>query len=300
MKTITFLENEKEQENDKEYDNFGDTAKAESIGGYTETLFTSPKMGFIITRHVISRDTNIYWNFAVQSIRRYYKNIPIVVIDDNSNKEYVRSFNNYENVRIIDGQFKGRGELLPYVYLLSHRFFENALIMHDSVFIHRHINFNKLIRQNIKALPLWYFNADRENVQRRIQIASKLHNYYLLNNDLELLDATVNSFRQNIWNGWFGVQGFINLKFLNYIQQKYRITNLIPVIKTRTDRQCLERILGCIFSREFKVKDKHGIRKSLLGNIMRYQRWGYTLNNYIYDLKKNQITVPCVKIWTGR
>uniref|UniRef100_A0A6C0LJT1 Uncharacterized protein n=1 Tax=viral metagenome TaxID=1070528 RepID=A0A6C0LJT1_9ZZZZ len=297
MKNIIFTENDKEAENDKEME---DAEKAESVGGYTETLFASPKMGFIITRHVISRDTNIYWNFAVQSIRRYYKNLPIVVIDDNSNAEYVKGFNNYDNLRIIESPFKGRGELLPYIYLLSHQFFENALIMHDSVFIHRYINFSKLIRQNIKALPLWYFNADRENVQQRMQIASKLHNYHLLNSDLELSDSTINTFRQNTWQGWFGVQGFINLKFLIYIQHKYRITNLIPVIKTRPDRQCLERILGCIFSREFKVKDKRGIRKSLLGNIMRYQRWGYNLNNYIYDLKKNQITVPCVKIWTGR
>jgi len=305
MKTIIFTENETksesdESESDEEPENNRDTEKAESVGGYSESLFARPKMGFIITRHVINRDTNVYWNFAIQSIRRYYKNIPVVVIDDNSNKEHIRCFNDYENVRIIESQFKGRGELLPYIYLLSHQFFENALIMHDSVFIHRHINFNKLIKQNIKALPLWYFNADRENIERRIQIASKLHNYHLLNNDLELQDATINTFRQNTWQGWFGVQGFISLKFLIYIQNKYRITNLIPVVKTRGDRQCLERILGCIFSREFKVKDKRGIRKSLLGNIMRYQRWGYTLNNYIHDLKNDQITIPCVKIWTGR
>ena len=110
MKNIIFTENDKEAENDKEME---DAEKAESVGGYTETLFASPKMGFIITRHVISRDTNIYWNFAVQSIRRYYKNLPIVVIDDNSNAEYVKGFNNYDNLRIIESPFKGRGELLP-------------------------------------------------------------------------------------------------------------------------------------------------------------------------------------------
>lgn len=298
MTTITFTENNDYVEKD------------EGVEEYLETLFVPqkkrptlidpPKMGFILTRHVMSRETNAYWNFAVRSIRRFYKNVPIVIIDDNSKKEYVKSFNKYNNVRIIESAFKGRGELLPYVYLLSHRFFENALIMHDSVFLHRHICFNKIIKQNVKALPIWYFNADRENIQHRMQIASNLQNYHLLNNELELLDNTVNTFRQNTWNGWFGVQGFINLKFLIYIQQKYRITNLIPVIKTRTDRQCLERILGCIFSREFKAKDTHGVRKSLLGNIMKYQKWGYTLNNYLYDLKKNKITIPCVKIWTGR
>ena len=56
--------------------------------------------GFIITRHVNSELTNKYWNNCIQCIRRVYPYRKIVVIDDNSVKEHVVSFYNYENIDI--------------------------------------------------------------------------------------------------------------------------------------------------------------------------------------------------------
>jgi hypothetical protein len=271
----------------------------ENNDAYSETLFKTHKMGFIITRHVRDIQTNYYWNFAVQSIRKFYTHFPIVIIDDNSDYNFVRQFSEYHNVRIIASEFKGRGELLPYVYLLKHRFFDNALIMHDSVFIHKPINFLKVIKKGIKVLPIWYFNPDKENLEGRLRIASALNNSFLLKDDLQLTSVLMFG-QQHKWYGCFGVQSFINTQFLSYIEQKYKITNLIGVITCRSDRQCLERIMGCIFSKEFKVKDKHGIRKSLLGDIMKYQQFGYSLENYISDLKTNNIKKSFIKVWTGR
>ena len=72
--------------------------------------------GFIITRHVNSELTNKYWNNCVKCIRRFYPYRKIVIIDDNSNKDFVKSFYNFDNVEIIESKFPGRGELLPYYY----------------------------------------------------------------------------------------------------------------------------------------------------------------------------------------
>ena len=47
--------------------------------------------GFIITRHVNSEITNKYWNKCIQHIRINYPNKKIVVIDDNSKKEFLNS-----------------------------------------------------------------------------------------------------------------------------------------------------------------------------------------------------------------
>jgi hypothetical protein len=265
---------------------------------YSETLFKNKHMGFIITRHVYDVKTNYYWNFSVQSIRKHYPLMPIVIIDDNSNLNYVKEFNKYNNIKIINSEFKGRGELLPYLYLLKYRFFKNAVIMHDSVFIHKRINFDNIIKKGIKVLPLWYFHPDKENLIDRIKIASSLNNFLLLKNDLELTDSLM--FQMTKWYGCFGVQCFINLNFLFHIENKYKISNLINSITCRSDRQCLERIMGCIFSKEFQIKGKNGFRKSLLGNIMTYQRFGYSFEEYINDLKLNKIKKPVVKVWTGR
>ena len=92
--------------------------------------------GFIITRHVNSEKTNMYWNRCVRCIRTFYPLKKIVIIDDNSDQSFVKDEFNYRNVIHIQSEFPGRGELLPYYYFHKNKFFENAVIIHDSVFFH--------------------------------------------------------------------------------------------------------------------------------------------------------------------
>ena len=89
--------------------------------------------GFIITRHVNSETTNEYWNHCVKLIRSNYPHRKIIVIDDNSNYSFVKAHFNYKNVEIIQSEYPGRGELLPYVYYIRHKWFENAVIIHESL-----------------------------------------------------------------------------------------------------------------------------------------------------------------------
>ena len=46
------------------------------------------KIGFIILRHVNSELTNQYWIYCYQSIRKYPEQ-SILIIDDNSNYQYI-------------------------------------------------------------------------------------------------------------------------------------------------------------------------------------------------------------------
>jgi hypothetical protein len=249
--------------------------------------------GFIITRHINSETTNKYWNHAVKLLRTYYPYRKIIVIDDNSNQEFVKAEFDYKNVEIIQSEFPGRGELLPYYYFIKNKFFENAIILHDSVFFHTRFNFDLL--QNIDVIPLWFFHSDKENVSNTIKISKVLKNSYplqqkLSNNEVELMP-------KNKWYGCFGVQSYINHNFLMRIESKYGITNMISQIECRSDRCCLERIMGCIF---FTENPKIIKKKSLFGDIMVYQNWGYTFDEYNDNLKKGTIPKRVMKVWTGR
>jgi hypothetical protein len=252
------------------------------------------KFGFIITRHVNSEKTNRYWNHNVKLLRSLYPLIKIVIIDDNSDYNFVKSEFIYKNVEIIQSEFPGRGELLPYYYFLKYKFFANAIIIHDSVFLHKRINFEKL--NGINVMPLWFFYSDRENVENTKRIASYLKNNIIINNKVSN-EFNLLGMKTDKWFGCFGVQSYINLSFLERIQDKYNIINLIDAVRCRSDRCCLERIFGTIFFTEYPTLFS---MKSLLGNIMKYQRWGYTFDEYMTDLKKG--TIPCyvVKVWTGR
>ena len=84
--------------------------------------------GFIITRHVNSETTNRYWNHSVKILRTLYPERKIIIIDDNSNQTFVKADFNYNNVQIIQSEFPGRGELLPYYYFIKHKFFANGYV----------------------------------------------------------------------------------------------------------------------------------------------------------------------------
>jgi hypothetical protein len=250
--------------------------------------------GFIITRHVNSEKTNFYWNHCIKLIRTLYPFTKIIIIDDNSNYDFVKSEFQYKNVEIIQSEFPGRGELLPYYYYLKNKFFPNAIIIHDSVFFNQKINFDSL--KNINVLPFWFFYPDKENIENTKRIARYLKNYNYIENKLTQ-EFSLLGMPQNKWFGCFGLQCYINLSFLEKVERKYGITNLIQAVKCRSDRCSLERIFGCIF---FSENQKILTKKSLLGNIMKYQRWGYTYDEYIDNFKKGTIKKLVVKVWTGR
>jgi hypothetical protein len=228
-------------------------------------------------------------------LRTFYPLTKIVIIDDNSDTNFLHSEYEYQNIEIIESTFPGRGELLPYFYYIKYNFFENAVIIHDSVFFHKRYNFENL--KNIQVIPLWHFHADTENKNNSIRITSRLKNNQTLQK--KLLNQEID-FMKNInkkWYGCFGVQSYINRNFLLKIENKYNISNLISSVQCKKDRCCLERIIGCIFYIE---NNKIQSTISLFGNIMSYLKWGYTFNEYMDDFNSSNLPKKVVKVWTGR
>jgi hypothetical protein len=257
--------------------------------------------GFIITRHVNSETTNKYWNQNVKLIRTIYPLRQIIIIDDNSNQSFIKSEHNYKNLTIIQSEYHGRGELLPYIYYLKYKWFPNAVIIHDSVFIHKRIRFDKL---HINVLPLWHHKYDHENQHNIVRIASALTNNRKLlynisktqRNDINLKLRSILSKEES--NLCFGCQCYIKLSFLEKLQQKYNITNLVNMVHNRTDRCSLERVLGLIFCDECPYLKRIG---SLFGDIMlKPKAFHYNYDEYESDLIHKKKMVSMVKVWTGR
>jgi hypothetical protein len=236
--------------------------------------------GFIILRHVNSVKTNLYWNHAVQCIQRFYPFIKIVIIDDNSNHEFLNTDCYMEEIIVINSEFIGRGEILPYYYLMKYKWFDNAVIVHDSVFFQQRIHFEHFCGQNV--VPLWSFEENNENLVNVRRIASQLQNNTGLLNVLGIIQLMTK------WSGCFGSMAFINTDYLLQLEAKYKLSNLIHFIKCREDRCSLERLLGIIFS--FSTK------KSVFGDIFRYGNWDLSYDEYM----NNSIKSPVIKVFTGR
>jgi hypothetical protein len=252
--------------------------------------------GFIITRHVNSEQTNRYWNQCVKLIRTHYPFKKIIIIDDNSNYNFVKADHEYINTEFIQSEYPKRGELLPYIYFLRHQWFDNAIILHDSVFIHERIPFEKI---KFPVMPLWHHSYDQEYLDNLLRISNYLKNNFYLKQKLQGPGINILGMPSNDkFDLCFGAMTYIKLNFLKKIETKYNLSNLINCINCRKDRCGLERIIGLLFFQEFPYLKNIG---SLFGNINNhYKSFKYNYNEYSNDFKNNKAHEKFVKVWTGR
>ncbi len=252
--------------------------------------------GFIVLRNVNSEKTNRYWNQCVKLIRIHYPQKKIVIIDDNSDLKFVYSDFNYSNIEVIRSEYPGRGELLPYIYYCRYKWFPRAVIIHDSVFIHSRYPFERI---KTKILPLWHFDYDKENLQNILKLSTNLTNNGSVSKKIIGDNHPNMGFNNtNKFYGCFGVQCLIDLNFLENIDNKYNLSRLVDVVKTKKDRCSLERLFGAIFTQEYRILNKY---KSLFGNIHKhYRAFNYNYDTYDDDFKNKRIKEVFVKVWTGR
>ena len=230
------------------------------------------EIGFIILRHVNNKNTNEYWMHSYDCIRKYYPENKIIIIDDNSQQNFITDKTLYKTL-IINSEYPGRGELLPYYYYLQNKLFDTAVIIHDSVFINKYIDFNV---NNYKLL--WEFEHGCDQINDETKMIDVFH-------DFELLKFYQ---KRNLWKGCFGGMSIIKHDYLVFINKKYDISKLIDYVKTRYNRMSFERVLACLLQKNSK-------KETLLGNIHRYCKWGIK-----YTEKEKYKNLPIIKVWTGR
>ena len=224
----------------------------------------------------------------------YFSEFTLINIEINTenNLNYVKTIYNVDNVKFIQSEYPGAGEILPYFYLYHYQFFPQAVILHDSVFVHSRINFE--ILEKFPVMPIWHFdyNDDKSN---SIKLLAHIKNTSVIRQKIiEDSVLTLGFRKQDSWLGCYGVQSFISLSFLKKINYKYDLLSIVRHIKNRKDRCCLERIMGIIFHIECPFLSQKG---SLLGDIFKYQKWGLSYKEY-KNKKKN--FRPLMKVWTGR
>jgi len=246
-------------------------------------------VGFIILRHVTSIQTNKYWQECYRCIRNIYPNIKIVIIDDDSNPDFVTDIP-MTNAIVVESEFKKRGELLPYYYYIQNKWFDNAVILHDSVFIQTDV-ISKYIEMNMQYKMLWHFSDHCYDEDEYI-----VPLIFSLNNSNKLLDF----YNSKMWNGCFGGMSLINYDFLTNVNNKYDFFNLLSQITTRPHRCAFERVIACVFQFENK-KMTCGILGDIFTHCNRGHNWGYSFDEYMNTNSENDIhKYPVIKVWTGR
>jgi len=251
-------------------------------------------LGFIIIRHVRDENTNKYWQYCIESIRRLYETNPIIIIDDNSSYEFSSlddEIMSYNNCELIQSEYPGRAELLPYYYFWKLRPFERAVILHDSVFIQEIIDIN----YDIPLEFLWHFS--RQIAMN--DICDHINKLLPHLNDTSLLRSYLRS--SPTWFGCFGLMSSITWQAIDKIQSEYNFFNLLNHVDSRVLRMACERIFAVLC---YLIFTHHRTRNSIYGSYVEVYRSfsDISIDDYIQNRgNKNWLAdTKAVKIFTGR
>lgn len=247
---------------------------------------------FFILRHINTEGSNRLWQECYRKIRIYYPENKIYIIDDNSPMKATTTMQLY-NCEIIESEYPGRGEVLPYYYFHKLRCGKKAIFLHDSVFINSYIDFHKIDTYKY----LFSFKPGNHGIDDDIRS--------ILNKCTES-SAYVNLYNdKSKWLGCFGAMVIISLDFLDKLVEK---SNFIEICLTnifnRHYRMCFERIISilCLY---YATNDAtNAVNLSYFGDIYAWcystiTPWGTSYDDY-YPHRGRHEFYKVTKVWSGR
>jgi len=188
---------------------------------------------FFMLRHVSTEQHNLLWQESYKSIRLYFPDYSIVIIDNNSDKTKIKFDFELENCSIINAEYPESRLFSPFYEFLKLSNIERAVIIHDGVIFNRFVDFG-----NFKYIKfLWHFithNYDNYNLE--------IEQLKLLKNNEECIKV----YNNKNWYGCLGCITAIDREFINLLEEKYGISNLKTHIKNQNDAIAFERVLAVL------------------------------------------------------
>jgi hypothetical protein len=259
-----------------------------------------PDLAFVILRHVRSAADHKRWRKCYASIRKYYMDTPIIVIDDASaftDDDFENSLlKSFPATTFVNSEFRAAGEILPYYYYLKHSWAKKIVVLHDSMFIIRKLHLNEIQSKDGVKFIYSFQEHHHDDTERICNLIKMLPNAEML---LEVYN------RPTDWCSCFGVCSVINLKTLQLTESLFGWTSaLVHHIKTREDRMALERIFGVIiFAAHLAYSIDQVAIFGLINNVPEaFYLQAESVEPYTdEELRKQGFDrYPIVKTWVGR
>jgi hypothetical protein len=245
-----------------------------------ELIHNEKSYVFVILRNIQKSSDNDLWLSAYHSIRQFYTN-QIIIIDDNSSINTVNG--KLQNTEIIQSEYNGAGEILPFYYFQKQKWADTMIFIHDSMVLHRAFTEDELDHEVVFH---WHFTETSQDlISKSIGLLSSL------TKSKELEDYA----SRGSWIGCFGGACIIDASVVDMLEEKYKLSKLAAFIRTRKQRQIVERIIGIILSYEKKVA-------SNFGDIMKYPNTFETnnLQASIRAISSTNYNTAIIKMWRGR
>ena len=206
-------------------------------------------LGFVIGRHIADASHGDLCFRAYSSIRRFYPDSPVVIVDDSSPRPDLHAYD--ARTTVIQSARRGSGEFGLYHHFHVGGWFDRAVLMHDSMVINQ-----RLVIPDVPITYLWHFPAEAA-------LDSVVKDVKKFIGRLENKRAAKRKYTSRSWLGMFGCASIVTWSCLDRVAARYDLFGLLRKVDTRPKRCAMERILGIVFDDEL---DKH--RPSLNGSIV--------------------------------
>lgn len=243
---------------------------------------------FVILRHLRTGSDNDLWISSYNSIRRHYTN-KIIIIDDNSLINTVNG--KLYQTDILQSDYAGAGETLPYYYFLMHRWADRMIFVHDTMFLYRSFRIEEV---DTDCRFHWSFvHSDATSTARLQQIIPSLRNH-------QELMPYIN--QPESWRACFGVAMVVGIEVVERLEQKYKLfSTMTMMVRNRKDREMAERLVGLVLFHEDIVTTE---TCSNFGDILAYpsafqSEWS-NLSTARYQLEHAGYDSALIKVWRGR
>ena len=244
--------------------------------------------GFIITRYVNEPEQDMLWRECLACVRVWYPSVPFIIIDDHSTIQIDNNVLDEYTIVVHSELSPGVGEFLPYYYLYTYKYFDKAIIMHDSVFLQKPFDITDLDIQTVRFL--WNFYEFEHEQPSVLLIKEMLTRININPNIYHFLGWTV--------HGCFGVMSIITTSFLDSLVNKYSLFSIIPLICTREHRKCVERVftIACF------MYLSGCLQKSIFGKIRDDMPEPFTLTYETYDKNRSTLKTKysAIKVYSSR
>lgn len=234
-----------------------------------------PALGFVILRHVDSTKADGYWKLCYDSVRRLYADEPVLIIDDDSDPALVTPHPT-TNTTVVQSEYPGRGELLPFIYYLRHKISDRAVFLHDTVFLQAKVPFfDNMLYQHLWAA------ADHcpDGHAGEVRMLGALKDPPLALHS-----------KKTRWFACFGAMVIITHEMLCSVDKAYTLANLADVVLTKDDRRTFKRVVACLLRTLYDTTPP-----PVYGNIQ-----GYCPPRCRFEDRAALQHLPAVKVWGGR
>ena len=235
------------------------------------------EVGFIIPSFCKDKEHTNVLAYCIKSIRKFYPNNKIIIINDFSLIDINNLFNNDRNIDIIMSTQKGAADISTYNYFFKNKPFDIAVIMNDSMFFENKIeNIDKIDTY----IPLWHATNHRKEWDSLIVPKTQIPELYqneitthseniithikkILGNT-EFTEYALKLYKEkNKWSVNFCLSSIISYNFLVELQRKTNILSLLSELHTNWQRRVSESVfsIACqyILGNEINEKSINGL-----------------------------------------